>query len=51
MINNLYFIVTQLQSLNLQKGATDLGMFDRHLQQKIDRYLECLMEKNFVGLH
>jgi len=28
-INNLYFIVTQLQILNLQKGAKDLVMFDR----------------------
>lgn len=31
MINNLYFIVTQLQILNLQKGAKDLVMFDRQL--------------------
>ena len=28
IINNLYFIVTQLQVLNLQKGAKDLVMFD-----------------------
>ena len=51
IINNLYFIVTQLQVLNLQKGAKDLVMFDRQLQQKIDKYLETLLATNFVGLH
>lgn len=51
MINNLYFIVTQLQILNLQKGAKDLVMFDRQLQQTIDKYLETLLAVNFVGLH
>ena len=50
MINNLYFIVTQLQVLNLQKGARDLVMFDRQLQQTIDRYLDTLLKGNFVGL-
>ena len=31
IINNLYFIVTQLQVLNLQKGANDLVKFDQQL--------------------
>ena len=51
LINNLYFIVTQLQMLNLQKGAKDMVMFDRMLQQKIAKYLETLLQTNFVGLH
>ena len=36
--------------LNLQKGAKDLVMFDRQLQQTIDKYLESLLKANFVGL-
>ena len=51
LINNFYFVVTQLQALSLQKGAKDLVMFDRKLQQTIDRYLETLLATNFVGLH
>ena len=51
MINNFYFIVTQLQILTLQKGAKDLVMFDRQLQKTIDKYLDTLLAINFVGLH
>ena len=51
IINNLYFIVTQLQVLNLQKGANDLVNFDQQLQKTIDKYLETLLATNFVGLH
>ena len=32
MINNVYFIVSQLQMLDLEKGAKDLILFDKELQ-------------------
>ena len=50
MINNVHFIVSQLEQLGLEKGTKDLILFDKELQKSIEAYIEQLLKANFVGL-
>ena len=49
-INNVHFIVTNLQTLPFSKPNRDLEQFDRELQKDIESYIEALLSSNFVGL-
>ena len=50
LINNIYYIVSQLQMLDLEKGAKDLHHFDKELTASIEAYIEQLLKANFAGL-
>ena len=40
MVNNIYYIVSQLQVLDLEKGDKDLQNFDKELTTSIEAYIE-----------
>ena len=50
MVNNIYYIVSQLQVLDLEKGDKDLRNFDKELTTSIEAYIEQLLKANFAGL-
>ena len=50
MVNNIYYIVSQLQVLDLEKGDKDLQNFDKELTTSIEAYIEWLLKVNFAGL-
>ena len=50
MVNNIHYIVSQLQMLDLEKGAKDLHNFEKELTTSIEAYIEQLLKANFAGL-